>query len=62
MDVSAKLFAALVGTAYASFTNDNITSLSKIDFIAEIKDSTVADIAKSLHVKEAKISGFTFTN
>ena len=61
MDVSAKLYAALIGTAYASFTSSDISNLSNIDFVAEIKSDTISDIAKSLHVRKAKISGFTYT-
>jgi hypothetical protein len=61
MDVSAKLFAALVGEEYASFTNADISNLGDIDIIGEIKSATIEDVAKSVHIRRARISSFTYT-
>jgi hypothetical protein len=61
MDVSAKLFAALIGEDYTSFTNSDINALGDIDIIGEIKSATLEDMAKTVHVRRARISSFTFT-
>jgi hypothetical protein len=61
MDVSAKLFAALVGQDYTTFTNADINNLGDLDVIGYIKSATLEDISKSVHVRKSRISSFTWS-
>jgi len=64
MDVSAKMFAALAGLSYATWvvgTGYDINRLGDVDFIGFIKDANLEDIAKSVHVRKARVSSFTYT-
>lgn len=63
MDVSHKLFAALTGTDDTAYpaSGVDINVLGNIDVVGEIKDASVEDIAKSVHLKECRVNGFTFT-
>lgn len=63
MDVSVKLFAALTGTNPAAYppTGVDVSKIGYIDLIADIADEDMADIAKSLICREAKVTGFTYT-
>jgi len=63
MDVSVKLFAALTGTdadAYPAAGVD-INQLGEVDLIAVVKDTSVSDYVKSIHLRKCRITGFTFT-
>jgi len=61
MDVSAKFFAALVGSSYDTFANSDINALGDLDVIGYIKSATIEDIAKSVHIRKARVSSFTYT-
>jgi len=61
-DVGIKIFAALTGvdaTAYPAIGVD-ISSLSEIDTILFVKDTTVSDYVKSIHGKRLQVRDFTF--
>jgi hypothetical protein len=63
MDVSAKLFAALTGTDYATYPAPgvDINELGYLDVIGAIKDETLEDVVKTVHVRQARVTGFTFS-
>lgn len=62
-DVSIKLFAALTGTNPISYPAQgvSINELGNVDIIGVIRDETVADYAKSVHLRRCRVDGFTFT-
>jgi len=62
-DVSHKIFAYLTGEdpdAYPE-TGVDVSNLSTCDLIGYIKDASVAEMAKCIHVKFMRITDFTFT-
>ena len=62
-DVSIKLFAALTGndpTAYPG-AGVSINELGDVDIIGVIRDASIADYAKSVHLRRCRVDGFTFT-
>ncbi len=64
LDVSAKLFAALAGRVWANWptgTYVDASALGYVDVIGEIKEALSEDIAKSVHVRKGKITGFTYS-
>lgn len=63
MDVSAKLFAALVGEDYDTYTasGKDINTLGDVDVVGYIKDANIEDIAKSVHIRRARVTSFTWT-
>lgn len=63
MDVGIKIFAALTGndpTSYPAAGVEN-TELGEVDIIGLVKDADVADYVKSMHVRKAQVTDFTFT-
>lgn len=62
-DVSVKLFAALTGTDPNSYPGAgvDISALGDVDIIGVIRDETVADYAKSVHLRRCRVDSFTFT-
>lgn len=63
MDVSIKAFAALTGTdpqAYPAAGVD-ISALTEVDLVGQVKDASVADYVKTVHLRRCQIDSFTFT-
>ena len=62
-DVSVKLFAALTGTNPNSYPGAgvDISELGDVDIIGVIRNATVADYAKSVHLRRCRVDSFTFT-
>lgn len=62
-DVSIKLFAALTGTNPNSYPGGgvDISELGDVDIIGVIRDQSVADYAKSVHLRRCRVDSFTFT-
>lgn len=61
-DVSIKLFAALTGTdpdAYPSAGVD-VSELGDVDIIGVIRDQSVADYVKSVHLRRCRVDSFSF--
>ena len=63
MDVSIKAFAALTGTNPNSYpaVGVDVSNLAEIDIIGVIKDKSLTDYIKSVHLRRCQIDGFTFT-
>lgn len=63
MDVSIKLFAALTGTDPAAYPGAgvDVNALGEVDLVGVVKDATVSDFVKSIHLRKCQITGFTFT-
>ena len=63
MDVSIKVFATLTGNDPASYPVNgvDITDLGEVDLIGVVKDKSIADYVKSIHIQRAQVTGFTFT-
>jgi len=63
MDVSHKLYSYLTGTDPANYSVSgvDIVNLDYIDLIADVKDKSLNDFIKSMHVRMARVTGFTFT-
>ena len=63
MDVSVKLYAALVGVDSAAYppTGVDISNLGEIDIIGVVRDEDVADYVKSVHLRKCRVTGFTYT-
>lgn len=63
MDVSVKLFSALTGTNPDAYPGAGVSidQLGDIDIIGVFRDATVADYAKSVHLRKCRVNGFTFS-
>jgi len=63
MDVSHKLYSYLTGTDPAAFpaSGVDVNTMDYLDIIADVKDKSLSDFIKSMHVKRARVTGFTFT-
>jgi len=64
MDVSTKLFGAMVGVTDAAWTTGtyhDVSEIKEVDLIGVIKDATAEDIAKTVIARKAKVNGFTYT-
>jgi len=63
MDVSVKVFATLTGNDPAAYPVNgvSITDLGEVDLIGIVKDKSIADYVKSIHLQKAQVTGFTFT-
>lgn len=63
MDVSVKLFSALTGNNPAAYPANgvDIVDLGEVDLIGVVRDKSVADYIKSVHIRRGRITGFTFT-
>lgn len=61
MDVSIKLFAALTGEDATNYPANgvDISALGDADIIGIIKDQSVADYAKSVHLRRCRVESFT---
>jgi hypothetical protein len=61
-DVSVKLFAALTGTDPTNYPANGVSvnNLGDVDIIGVIRDDTVADYAKSVHLRRCRVDGFSF--
>lgn len=62
-DVSVKLFAALTGTNPDSYPGAgvDISELGDVDIIGVVRNATIADYAKSVHLRRCRVDSFTFT-
>lgn len=62
-DVSIKLFAALTGTDPNSYPGAgvDVSALGDVDIVGVIRDESVADYAKSVHLRRCRVDSFTFT-
>lgn len=62
MDVSIKLFAALTGTNAAAYpaAGVDVSNLGDADIIGIVRDETVADYAKSVHLRRCRVESFSF--
>lgn len=63
MDVSVKLFSTLTGTDPTSYPGAgvSINSLGSVDIVGVVRDEDVADYVKSIHLRNMRVDGFTFT-
>lgn len=63
MDVGIKIFAALTGTDPTAYPAGGVeaTELGEVDLIGVVKDADVADYVKSIHVRKAQVTDFTFS-
>jgi hypothetical protein len=62
-DVSHKIFAYLTGQNPASYplAGVDVSNLGFVDLIAYVKEASVAEMLKCIHVKYMRITDFTFT-
>jgi hypothetical protein len=62
-DVSVKLFAALTGNSAAAYPGAgvDISDLQDIDIIGVVKDATLTDYIKSVHLRKCRVESFTYT-
>jgi hypothetical protein len=63
MDVGVKLYSALTGTDPSNYPAGgvDITNLGEVDLIGVVKDKDISDYVKSVHVKKAQVTDFTFS-
>jgi len=63
MDVSHKIYSYLTGTDPTAFpaSGVDVIELDYIDIIADVKDKSLTDFIKAMHVRMARVTGFTFT-
>lgn len=63
MDVSIKVFATLTGNDPTNYPANgvDIIDLGEVDLIGVVKDPSIADYVKSIHLQKAQVTGFTFT-
>jgi len=63
MDTSIKIFAALTGNDPTNYPAEGVesTELGEVDLIGVVKDDQVSDYVKSVHVRRAQVTDFTFS-
>jgi hypothetical protein len=63
MDVSIKLFSAITGTNAAAFPGAgvDVNEIKEFDVIADVKDAVAEELAKSIHIRRARVTSFTYT-